>query len=426
MKDIIIVGGGPIGLFLAGSLANSGVDVLVIEKKRKIGEGVICTGIIGREAFDKFQLPKNSIDHDLQKVELVSPSGEKIDYHHPFPFAYVVDRYVFDQSLAERAQDLGARILTGLEVTKVSSTSRRVDVVAKGRDDQFHLFQAQICVLATGNSFKLHHQLGLGKPSQFIFGGQANIVLKGIHSARLWFGKTHSPDGFAWQIPFKERILKIGLLSSSNPRPFLSEILKNYFSLPPENNNFLEISSKAIAQGIVSPSFGKRIIAVGEAAGQVKTTTGGGIFYGLIGAQIAEEIIKKALQQGVYDESFLSQYEELWREKLEKEIRLGLIMRKMYSFLDDKDINLLFRIARDDGVFPLIKHQGNFDWHSNLILSLIRHLYHYHHRLPSFINLSWEVWKRAKSFKIGSDLTNRGKKRYNQNKFKSEKEVEEI
>lgn len=62
IKDVVIVGGGPVGLYLAGSLARSGLEVLTIEKKKEIGEDIICTGIIGQEAFTKFQLAPSSID----------------------------------------------------------------------------------------------------------------------------------------------------------------------------------------------------------------------------------------------------------------------------------------------------------------------------------------------------------------------------
>jgi len=403
IKDVVIVGGGPVGLYLAGSLARSGLEVLTIEKKKEIGEDIICTGIIGQEAFTKFQLAPSSIDHALQDVELFSSAGGRIKYHHPFPFAYVVDRKVFDQSLARRAQDVGVEILTGLEVKEIIPSPTKVKIVAQGPENQMNFFQAKICVLATGNNFYLHQQLGLGKPSQFVLGRQVDLVAEQSAPARLCLGKAFSPDGFAWQIPFKEKGWKIGLLTSSDPRPYLRKILKSFFPLIPgsENNNLPPLSTKAIAQGIVSPSFANRILAVGEAAGQVKTTTGGGVFYGLVGAQLAEETILEAFQRGVYDESLLSGYEKRWRERLESEIRIGLIMRKVYSLLNDKDVNLLFQIAREDGILPLIQDQGNFDWHSGLIMSLIRHLYHYPHRIPALIHLSREIWQKTKYITSG-------------------------
>jgi geranylgeranyl reductase family protein len=406
VNDVVIVGGGPVGLYLAGSLAESGVKVVVLERKKEIGKEVICTGIIGREAFEKFQLPSQAIDSSIQKVELVSPGGDRIFYTHPHPFAYVVDRVAFDQLLAARAQARGVEIISGIEVVDIRRSAHIIEVTGRENDHLNRFYKAKICVLATGNSFRFHHQLGLGLPQEFVFGGQVELHDDEKHLHRLWFGKAHAPGGFAWQIPLKRKKLKVGLLSSTDTRPYLVRILKKYYPLGKQLPLVHEISQKAITQGIVSPSFSDRVLAVGEAAGQVKTTTGGGIFYGLLGARIAEKIIKQALITNSFQESHFSIYEYEWRRRLEKEIRLGLTMRKFYSLLDDEDVSRLFEIARDNGVFPLVQQKGNFDWHSQLILNLIRHLSHHPRHLPPIFQISWEVWKKAKKeFQKKPDVT---------------------
>lgn len=395
MHDVIIVGGGPVGLYLAGSLAESGIDVLVLERKQKIGQGVLCTGIIGQEAFAEFQLPRESIESSIQQVELVSPSGEVISYVHPHPFAYVVDRMAFDQLLAARAQTLGVKIITGIEVIDIRGSARFVEIKGKSLGSPDRIYQAKICVLATGNSFRFHHQLGLGLPQEFVFGGQVELPDEEGQRPRLWFGKAFAPGGFAWQIPLKKK-LKVGLLSSTDTRPYLERILKKCYPQIEELPFSPEISQKAIAQGIVTPSFRERVLAVGEAAGQVKTTTGGGIFYGLLGARMAEGFIRKALYSRLHQRTLFAHYEDEWRKRLEREIRLGLIMRKFYSLLDDEDVSRLFDIARDNGVFPLVQQKGNFDWHSQLILSLIRHLSRHPRRLPPIFQIGREIWRKAK------------------------------
>lgn len=395
VSDVVIVGGGPVGLYLAGALAEAGIDVLVLERKQKIGQGVLCTGIIGQEAFDKFQLPQASIEGSIQQVELISPAGEIISYIHPHSFAYVVNRTVFDRLLAARAQALGVEIITGFEVVEIWKSNRFVQIKGKRRGFPDRIYQAKICVLATGNSFRFHHQLGLGLPQEFVFGGQVELPEREKQRPRLWFGKALAPGGFAWQIPQKKK-LKVGLLSTTDTRPYLERILRKYYPQVKEQPFSAAIAQKAIAQGIVTPSFRERVLAVGEAAGQVKTTTGGGIFYGLLGAEIAEGVIKKALLTSSFRGNFFGLYEKEWRRRLEREIRLGLIMRKFYSLLDDEDVSRLFDIARDNGVFPLVQQKGNFDWHSQLILSLIRHLARHPRRLPPIFHISREIWKKAK------------------------------
>jgi digeranylgeranylglycerophospholipid reductase len=112
---------------------------------------------------------------------------------------------------------------------------------------------------------------------------------------------------------------------------------------------------------------------VGEAAGQVKATTGGGIYFGLIGAEMAAETILKAFRSGDYSERMFKEYEVAWRARLEPELKAGTLLRSIYSRLTDAQIDFLMDLAKRDGVLPNIE-KTHFDWHKDLISYLIRHL----------------------------------------------------
>ena len=70
----------------------------------------------------------------------------------------------------------------------------------------------------------------------------------------------------------------------------------------------------------------------------------------------------------------MSEYEELWKKNLQKEILIGYFARKICSKFSDSVIEKMFQVAQNDGVIPLIREKGNFDQHGKLILALLRRM----------------------------------------------------
>lgn len=121
MYDVIIVGGGPSGLNAARRLAEEGLEVVVLERKREIGKPVICTGIVGQKTFREFGLSRDSILREIKKINLISPYGSSLNYDHPQAFAYVIDREKFDKLLGDEAEANGVEIKLRTEVVDISA-----------------------------------------------------------------------------------------------------------------------------------------------------------------------------------------------------------------------------------------------------------------------------------------------------------------
>ena len=134
----------------------------------------------------------------------------------------------------------------------------------------------------------------------------------------------------------------------------------------------MRIEHKVIAQGLVSKTYSSRVLVLGEAAGQVKTTTGGGIYFGLLCAEIAARVIKEKFEEGKFTESDMADYERQWKKAIQKEILLGYYTRKICKKFNDIQIEKLFEKANTNGVLPVLREKGKFDCHSSLILSLIK------------------------------------------------------
>jgi len=112
---------------------------------------------------------------------------------------------------------------------------------------------------------------------------------------------------------------------------------------------------------------------VGEAAGHIKATTCGGIYYGMLTGEIAGDVLDSCLVEDRLDAASLSVYETRWRELLEEEIASGLKLRKSVKLIGDWGVERLMAIARANGVASLIREKADFDWHRDLIREVFRH-----------------------------------------------------
>ncbi len=112
---------------------------------------------------------------------------------------------------------------------------------------------------------------------------------------------------------------------------------------------------------------------VGDAAGLVKPTTGGGIYYSLLSAGLAADVLLAALADGDLSARRLSAYQRQWKARLKSELDTQLSFRKLAQQMSDDDIEGLFELARTDGVLPIVRKAASFNRHRRLILALLRH-----------------------------------------------------
>jgi flavin-dependent dehydrogenase len=113
-------------------------------------------------------------------------------------------------------------------------------------------------------------------------------------------------------------------------------------------------------------------VAVGDAAGLTKPVSGGGIFYSLVSAQFAAETLIDALADNDLSAARLSRYEVRWRDRLMKEIRISRWFRDRLARLTDREWDSLVVALASDDVQSVIKRDARFNWHSSLILSMIK------------------------------------------------------
>ncbi len=377
MRDVVIVGAGPAGSHLACCLAKEGLDVLLLEEHAEAGDGVICTGIIGREAYERFSLPEEATLGSLRRVRFYSPSGKIVDYDAGAPLATIVSRKKFDAALARRAVTAGAELWTGSRVKDLEVEAKGVRLELR-RDGAPVFLRARLCVLATGYGSGLIRRCGFTGPRHRIQGAQAVVPYHPIQADRdhagIYLGSRFAPHGFGWSVPIGGGLARIGVVTDRLAPRYLRRILNRpdvRSHRASAANGSVQIQACPIPVGTLDETVSDRLMVVGEAAGQVKTTTQGGIYYGLLCAEFAAEAAAGAFRAGAFSRAALASYDKRWRAKLEAELKLGLLIREFYSELSDRQVDRLFDLARVEGVMPLIERNVNFDWHGPIIRSVL-------------------------------------------------------
>jgi digeranylgeranylglycerophospholipid reductase len=372
LNDAIIIGGGPAGSYTADKLAEKGHRVMVLERNRRIGDSVCCTGIISQECANAFAIADGVILRWVNSARLVSPSGNQLSLWREKPQACILDRVAFDVSLAERAQDAGAVYVLNSLVKDIAIAGDRVVVGAscQGKETEF---QARAVVIASGFGSGLCQRLGLGRFGDFTIGAQAEVETVGIDEVEVYFGREMAPGFFAWLVPTMPPMARAGLMSRRTPGLYLKKWLDSLAAQGKIASAGVKLSCGGIPLKPLPRTCGERLLVIGDAAGQVKPTSAGGIYYGLLCADIAARTLHQALVDSDLSAKRLMRYERGWRKKLGRELRIGYWARKLFERLSDRQIDRIFEIAKANGIDEaLLKAEElSFDWHSKAVLRLM-------------------------------------------------------
>lgn len=377
MHDVIVVGGGPAGLHAAALLARQGWDVALFEEHREAGEPVHCTGVLATEAYDELDIPREPVLNELSQVRFFSPSSDVVSYTTPEIEALVIDRRLFDHQLHLRAVSSGVRVAAGARVTNVAATPAGV-TVSFSEGSQVH---ARACILACGANYVLQRRIGMGLPTLFVQSAQVEWPAAPIEAVEVHFGHGVAPGGFAWVVPVRRSsstLARIGLMCDGNAaqhfKTFVDRIGTRCGVTPlTGGHGSTEPRLKMLPLAPLRRTFADRILAIGDAAGLVKATTGGGIYYSLVSAAIAADVLDDALAADSLTERHLGQYQRLWRKRLGPELEAQLSLRLLANRFTDEEIDALFELAQTDGIMPIVRRTARFNRHRDLIMSLFKH-----------------------------------------------------
>jgi geranylgeranyl reductase family protein len=369
--DVLVVGGGPAGLYAAECLAGRGFSTLVCEEHARVGAPVHCTGVLASESFDAFALPRDATLNALTTAQFVSPSGLRIQYTAPSPMAAVIDRVVFDQSLARRAEAAGAEIRIGTRVAALETGPAAVRAFVSGT-----WISARLLIMACGANYAFQRRFGLGLPRSYLHTAQCELPTRRPGDVELHFGQEIAPAGFAWAVPIirsSGTYVRVGVMTARDPLGGYARMLARVARSWGVADTHLTPRQKILPLGAIDRTYADRTLIAGDAAGLVKPTTGGGIHYSLLSAKLASNVAAAALEADRLDAETLAGYERAWRDQLAEEFTEQRSLRELVTRLSDREIDGFFELARTDGIMPIVRKTAQFNHHRHLIRALLRH-----------------------------------------------------
>jgi digeranylgeranylglycerophospholipid reductase len=373
MLDVAIIGGGPGGLSAARRLAAAGRSVTVFEEHDRIGTPVHCTGVLAEDALAALDLPAGAVLNPLSTVRFVAPAGHFFDYTTATTEAVVIDRETFDNALARRAEAAGASIVRGQRVIGVDTLSDGIALTTAGGETM----RARALVLACGANYSFQKRLGLGMPSTFLQSAQLELPAERLGDVEIHFGSEIAPKGFAWAVPVQRSygtFARIGVMAEGDSGLFFSRMLARVraswgIGVP----DALAPRRRMLPLASVKRTYADRVLAVGDAAGLVKPTTGGGIYYSVVSGEIAADVLHARLATNDLSAGALREYEQRWRGRFQSEFTAQLALRFVAQRMRDSDIDALFTLATTDGILPLVRQTARFNRHRDFILALLKH-----------------------------------------------------
>ena len=371
---MVVVGGGPVGSYVAYKLAEMGDGVVVVERKERLGGPVCCTGIISQECVSSFAIDDSVILRWVNRARLFSPSGRSLTWlGQGKAQACIVDRAALDMAMVSRAQGKGVEYVLNSLVRGIDVRDNRVIIEVTRHGERLN-FEARAAVIANGFGSRLSEELGLGRVGDFVIGAQTVVETIGLDEIEVYFNQQIAPAFFAWLVPTSPPRALAGLLSRRSPELYLRKLISSLQTQGKITSAVAEPCYRGISIKPLPRTYGDRLVVVGDAAGQVKPTTGGGIYFGLLCADIAAKNLHRALESGDLSTRSLASYERGWKRKLGQELRIGYWARKLYGRLSDRQIDRIFEIIEASRLDEALLKTGDFsfDWHGKELLKLLR------------------------------------------------------
>jgi len=267
-----IIGAGPVGSYAASLMAKKH-SISLIEEHAAIGTPAHCTGIVTPEIFSFVPKSSRFIINKIHNVRIVAPNSRAIELNFKKP-DIILDRVAFDQHFYDRALDSGADILLKHRFLSIKRDCIIVKDLEKGKSKTMPFSRL---IGADGPNSAVGRSAGLLRGRKFFVGVQAIVKKKNSNVLDFYPLKR----GFGWSVPEDSNTLRIGVAYEDNPRNEFERLLKRY------GGRIIEKQGGLIPIYNPNASFCKgNVFLVGDAAGFVKATTGGGLVPGLRSAEL--------------------------------------------------------------------------------------------------------------------------------------------
>jgi len=353
--DVIIAGGSIAGLLCAREISSKGFSVLVIEEDYEIGTPEHCGGLVSIAGLAELGvIPfRKTFDHMIESAEITSPNGNSFTINSKKQKVIEISRRELDKQVAFQAQKNGAEIKVRTSFQEITDTGVRT---SKEKID------CKIFVDARGVSSLIHKdRTGILSSAQYEI--YANWIKKG--KVEVIFDQEKYPGFFAWIIPSGDGKGKVGVAGRGIK---VSEALESILKEKGKFSTIRKIFAPIWIKGPIKNFVEGKTVIIGDAAGQAKPTTAGGIFTSGMGGVYAGQAISEFLKTNNRDD--LDQYQKKWTARFGKEFEKQLLARKILERIDNNTINKLFETITPE-ITKEISENDDFDFHTGSIIKLL-------------------------------------------------------
>jgi digeranylgeranylglycerophospholipid reductase len=344
--DVVIIGAGPAGLTAARRLSELDVEYTLISREDKPGAYKACGGYVPGRAVDEFSLNQIPDAHAVRSIRMKFPGLEmkRVDFDQPV--GVNVNRENLGKALLSQIEGDPGEIWLETECGLMESSSDGC-IVRYTKENESGSISAKLIIDASGaNPVSLRFNPIRNRPmnSQIGYGVQYQVKTKGPLEIvnDFYYGSEFSPRGYAWNFPRgNETVLGTGGIvekvreTEKRTIAYLDNLVENTDPTTKELKDAgFEIVQREAAlmplAGIVSPSYGKRIMLAGDAACHCSPITGEGIHYSMIGGQKAAETAAECIRKRDFSDSALSRYESSWTKSFGSDLKWGLWLQKRF------------------------------------------------------------------------------------------------
>lgn len=355
MYDVVIAGGSVAGLFCAREIAKQGHSVLVIEEDYEIGTPEHCGGLVSISGLEQLGVVphRKTFDHLIETAEIFAPGGKSFSINSSKQKVAEIDRRELDKQIAYQAQKNGADIKVR---TSFKEKTEDGVITSDGK------IKCKIIVDARGVSSLIHKdRTGILASAQFEV--YTDWIKKG--KVEVYLDHVKYPGFFSWSIPLGDGFGKVGVAGKGINA---GEALEEFLLRKGKYSTIRKIYAPIWVKGPIEKFVTDNVVTVGDAAGQSKPTTAGGIFSCGMGGIFAGRAISKFLDSG--KKSDLNEYKKNWNEKFKKEFEKQLLARKILERIDNKTIDKLFDSITPE-VIEDISDKDDFDFHTSSLIKLL-------------------------------------------------------
>ena len=379
--DVAVVGGGPAGSFAALNLAKLGTTTAVFEEHSTIGVPSHCAGhlsILGLTRLGLYPLPKEVVENTFSKARFFSHNGFEFSINLKKPVTCAINRQAFDAYLAQKAIAAGAHYYLNSYVCSLRIEDKFVKgVTVKNANGETKTFPSKIVIDAEGITSKFLKQAGLQtqKHRKIVYAVETELENASdidTNAVEVFLGNTYAPGFYAWLIPRPDGTAKLGLATKTgNPKEYLDNLILKHpiASKQLKKARITRINFHTIPLGgPITHPYTEGFLAVGDAASQVKPTTGGGVVFGLTAARIAAQVTRKALDECDYSSNQLGHYQKLCAKTLGFDASVMVRARDFLDKLSDRKIEDAMKFCSTMGLDDSLEKVDEIDFQGQTLI----------------------------------------------------------